>query len=88
MLDQVRNCHAKGKQSVESQFPKVSEVQCFVDNGSPFHLDHATMAGDADDSGIDPEQKGMMDDLVETAKANNMKDKLLMFPPHGDAPVK
>ena len=32
--------------------------------------------------------KKMMDDLVDTTKANKLNDKLLMFPPHGDEPVK
>jgi len=88
VLDHVKNYRVKGKQSMNSQLPKVSEVQCSVDNDSPFNLDYAIMTGGVDDSGIDPDQKEMMDDLVDTTKANKLNDKLLMFPPHGDEPVK
>ena len=40
------------------------------------------------DFGIDPDQKDMTDELIDTAKVNNQNDKLLMFPPHGDTPRK
>ena len=64
MLKQIRNYQVKGKQSDISQLPKVSEVQCFVDNDLPYNLDYTTVAGNGDDPGIDPNQKVMMDCVI------------------------
>ena len=66
----------------------MSEVQCLADDNSFQGLDYTTVVNRADDFGIDPKQQAMMEDLVETAKVNNENDKLMMFPPHGDVPVK
>ena len=40
------------------------------------------------ESGADPEQAKMMNNLTKTAKETNQEDKLLMFPPRGKDPIK
>ena len=67
------------------QPPMVSQVQCMDSTGEP-GLGYAVLADSS--SGMDPDMKSMIDELVKVTEDTDNKDKLLMFPPHGDEPVR
>ena len=89
VLQQIRKYQIKGDDITQQrQKPSVSKVQCLVDNDSTVNLDYTTITDNANDAGIDPDQKDVMDELINTTKITKQNDKLLMFPPHGNTPVK
>ena len=67
------------------QPPMVSQVQCTDITEEPT-LNFSMMAESS--AGIDRDQEKMINDLIETTLKTDKKDKLLMFPPHGDEPVR
>ena len=58
----------------------MSGVQCLADDDSIFNLDYVAMADSADDSGIDPDQQVMMDELVDTTRSTIRMTNYLCFP--------
>jgi len=40
------------------------------------------------DGGVDPQQKKHIDELVDVTVKTKKSDKLLLFPPHADTPVR
>ena len=88
VLDQFRNYQIKGKQTKKTQLPSVSKVQYMTKYDDQADLDYFIMACDDHVTGIDPKQKEMMNELVETVNNSNQKDKLLMFLPHGNQSMK
>ncbi len=88
MINQKLLISIRSKIIEYGEVPSVSGVQCLTDNILFQGLDYATMADSADDFRIVPKQQTMMDKLVETAKINNENNKLMIFPPHRDVPVK
>ena len=85
MLGHVKNFHQTGTCPPPQSAPTVSQVQCNDPLDEP-ELEMAMMI--YNEEGMEPTQKDHIEDLVaETVKAKK-KDKLLMFPPHEDTPVR
>ncbi len=57
-------------------------------NNGKLELNYTTMSTNEQDSGIDPDQSEMMNELTHTTRETNQEDKLLIFPPHGNEPIK
>jgi len=88
VLGKVRHYSSKGAQAKKSQLPSVSQVQCCQNDDPHLALDYATVVGSVDEYGTDPSHKSMMNELFDVAKETDQSDKLLMFPPHGENPIK
>ena len=88
VLENVCSYQQNGTQSKQSQKPSVSRVQCLSGNEQDFELEYSTISKDRCGIGIDPEQRIMMNEFMDTDKQTDQVEKLLMFPPHGETPVK
>ncbi len=87
VLKHVRNFHVQGVAATKSQKQAVSKVQ-YMDTTSDLELDFFMMGANKQTSGIDPAQAKYMNKLVNTAVDSNQTEKLLIFLPHGDTPMK
>jgi len=88
MFGQIRNIRVNGKQVSRSQKPAVSQVQCMEPVIDAPQLDFTTVGFNGSELGTNPVQLELMDELVDTAISTKQKGKLLMFPQHGDEPLK
>jgi hypothetical protein len=85
MLGHIKHFHSKDKTTPSKEKPAVSQVQCMNPSGEP-ELNFAMLEHKS--SGVDPDQEKYMNELVDATVSSNNTDKLLMFPPHGDTPVR
>ncbi len=86
--DNVQTYHCKGSQVKKDQMEAFSNVQYMNVNVGKPELNYTTMSTNKQDSRIDSDKSEMMNELTHTARETNHEDKLLMFPPHGNEPVK
>jgi hypothetical protein len=82
----VRHISVSGTKSDKNQKAAVSNVQC-LSNICEGDLEFATMSEDRR-FGVDPTQAEMLADLVQTVEETDQRHKLLLFPPHGDEPIR
>ena len=87
LASDIRNVTVPGQKSDKTQKAAVSQVQCLSDIVED-DLMFSTMSEGTSSLGVDPEQAELMDDLVKSAKDAGQKHKLLLFPPHGDEPIR
>ena len=88
MVGQIRNIHVNGVQVEKSQQPSVSKVQCLDVSMEDTPVDFTTFGLNVPGVSLDPDQAKLLEELTGTAINTKQKDKLLLFPPHGDEPVK
>ena len=88
MFGQIRNIRVNGKQVSRSQMPAVSQIQCMEPVVDAPQLDFTTVCFNGSELGTNPNQLELMEELVDTAISTKQKGKLLMFPQHGDEPLK
>ena len=81
-------CHISvtGTTFDKSQKAAVSKVQCLRDIYED-DLEFATMSKDGR-FGVDPTQAEMLADLVQTVEKTDQRHILLLFPRHGDEPIR
>jgi len=84
----VRYFHVKGTAPSKAQMPSVSATQCLNVDSIELEMEFATMGANNWKGIMDPQQEKYMAELVNAAIVTDQSDKLLMFPPHGDTPVK
>lgn len=85
MTGPKRTTYEDGKGTLPCQTAAVSEAQCATATDEPI-LDCSIMEDQPDR--MDPNQAKYIDELVNTTIKAKKSDKLLMFPPHGDEPLR
>ena len=88
VLKNVQYFHVKGTAPSKAQKPSVSATQCLNVDSIELEMECVTMGANNWKGGMDPQQEKYMAELVNAAIDTDQSDKLLMFPPHGDTPVK
>jgi len=88
VLKNVRYFHVKGSAPSKAQKPSVSVTQCLNIDSPELEMEFATLGANSWKGGMDPQQEKYMAELVNAAIDSDQSDKLLMFPPHGETPVK
>ena len=72
----------------KSQKPVVSKVQCLDANTNDLKLYYITMGTNEWEASMDLDQEKYIDKLVEETVDPDKPENLLIFPPHGNTPVK
>ena len=63
-------------------------MQCLNDNTNNMDMDYKTLGMNESSSCVDPHQGKHIQELIDATIKSNQHDKLLLFPSHGENPVK